>query len=74
MYVVLDQEDGIVSTAMDRETSTVGAETTTDHRVIFINRTQPPVHKFVNNHISTAKYRFYIYLENAPKNLIIIAF
>ncbi|XP_018331633.1 probable phospholipid-transporting ATPase IA isoform X4 [Agrilus planipennis] len=49
-------EDGCSPTAMDRETSTNEVEAVADHRIIFINRTQPPVNKFVSNSISTAKY------------------
>lgn len=55
---VADQDDGTASSAMERETETEGVATTNvDHRVIFINSTQPPVTKFVGNRISTAKYR-----------------
>lgn len=42
---------------MERETETEGVTAVVDHRVIFINRTQPAVTKFVGNRISTAKYR-----------------
>lgn len=55
--LILDQDDGTASSAMERETEAEGVTTTVDHRVIFINRTQPPVTKFVGNRISTAKYR-----------------
>lgn len=57
----VDEEDGNVSSAsvLDQETEADDdAHLHTDnYRVIFINRAQPPVPKFVNNRISTAKYR-----------------
>ncbi|XP_031340747.1 probable phospholipid-transporting ATPase IA isoform X3 [Photinus pyralis] len=53
--LIADQQDGIPPTEMVPETVVVGKDPM-EHRVIFINRTQPPVHKFVSNHISTAKY------------------
>ncbi|KAK4886421.1 hypothetical protein RN001_002692 [Aquatica leii] len=52
---IIDHEDGIVPACMEQEAIAVGSEPM-EHRVIFLNRTQPPVHKFVSNHISTAKY------------------
>ncbi|XP_049826027.1 probable phospholipid-transporting ATPase IA isoform X3 [Aethina tumida] len=51
---VLLDEDGTASSARD---GTEDAHTAKeDERVIFINRAQPPVVKFVHNRISTAKY------------------
>ncbi|KAF5285620.1 hypothetical protein FQR65_LT13101 [Abscondita terminalis] len=50
-----DQEDGIAPVSMEQETIVVGSEPM-EHRVIFLNSTQPHVIKFVSNHISTAKY------------------
>ncbi|CAH0561274.1 unnamed protein product [Brassicogethes aeneus] len=49
----LGHEDGAASSAPDgtEDTGVLG-----EQRVIFINRAQPPVTKFVNNRISTAKY------------------
>ncbi|XP_018568743.1 probable phospholipid-transporting ATPase IA isoform X3 [Anoplophora glabripennis] len=50
-------EDGTASSAIDRETEESGyTQANAEQRVIFINRAQPPVHKFVNNRVSTAKY------------------
>lgn len=57
IVIVVDQDDGTASSAMEKETETEGVATNVDHRIIFINRTQPPVTKFVGNRISTAKYR-----------------
>ncbi|KAJ8973941.1 hypothetical protein NQ317_002445 [Molorchus minor] len=52
-----DGEDGTASSAIDRETEESGYNpTNAEQRVIFINRAQPPVPKFVNNRVSTAKY------------------
>ncbi|XP_044255942.1 phospholipid-transporting ATPase IA isoform X12 [Tribolium madens] len=52
-----DEEDGTASSSvLDRETEAGDVHAPTDDRVIFINRAQPPVPKFVNNRISTAKY------------------
>lgn len=51
-------EDGVVSSAIDRETEASGTPAATETRVIFINKPQPANTKFVNNHISTAKYRY----------------
>lgn len=50
-------EDGTVSSAIDRETQDSGTPADAETRIIFINRPQPAHVKFVNNHISTAKYR-----------------
>ncbi|XP_050297627.1 probable phospholipid-transporting ATPase IA isoform X3 [Anthonomus grandis grandis] len=54
----LDEHDGAVPSAMDREETETSGDTLDDqeHRVIFINRAQPPVIKYCNNRISTAKY------------------
>jgi hypothetical protein len=55
---VIDEEDGTASSsALDRETEAGDVHAPSEDRVIFINRTQPAVSKFVNNRISTAKYR-----------------
>lgn len=43
---------------MDHETEGEETAPVADYRVIFINRAQPQVTKFVSNHISTAKYRY----------------
>jgi phospholipid-transporting ATPase len=52
-----DEEDGTASSsALDRETEAGDVHAPSEDRVIFINRTQPAVSKFVNNRISTAKY------------------
>ncbi|XP_030750728.1 probable phospholipid-transporting ATPase IA isoform X1 [Sitophilus oryzae] len=52
-----DDHDGIATSAVDRETETSGDTLEgQEHRVIFINRAQPPVAKYCNNRISTAKY------------------
>ncbi|KAG5863820.1 hypothetical protein JTB14_001064 [Gonioctena quinquepunctata] len=49
--------DGPVSSTLDRETEASGdTRANVEQRVIFINRAQPPVPKFVHNRISTAKY------------------
>ncbi|XP_028136313.2 probable phospholipid-transporting ATPase IA isoform X2 [Diabrotica virgifera virgifera] len=51
------EEDGKLSSALDRDTETsADPRVSAEQRVIFINRTQPPVTKFVNNRVSTAKY------------------
>ncbi|KAF5302279.1 hypothetical protein FQA39_LY10318 [Lamprigera yunnana] len=50
-------QDGIAPTSMEQETVVVGTEPM-EHRIIFLNRAQPQVNKFVNNHITTAKYSF----------------
>ncbi|KAJ8950664.1 hypothetical protein NQ314_007794 [Rhamnusium bicolor] len=51
------EEDGTASSAIDRETEESGyTPANAEQRVIFINRAQPPVPKFVNNRVSTAKY------------------
>lgn len=54
---VADEEDGGVSSAMENATEGDDAAPVEDYRVIFVNRAQPPVPKFVNNRVSTAKYR-----------------
>ncbi|XP_066252376.1 probable phospholipid-transporting ATPase IA isoform X2 [Euwallacea similis] len=52
-----DEADGAAPSAIDRETETSGDTLEgQEHRVIFINRTQPSVIKYCNNRISTAKY------------------
>jgi phospholipid-transporting ATPase len=54
---IRDEEDGTASSsALDRETEAGDVHAPSEDRVIFINRTQPAVSKFVNNRISTAKY------------------
>lgn len=54
----VDEQDGAAPSAIDRETETSGDTLEgQEHRVIFINRAQPPVAKYCNNRISTAKYR-----------------
>ncbi|XP_074026035.1 ATPase phospholipid transporting 8A1 isoform X3 [Leptinotarsa decemlineata] len=57
-YITIpDEEDGHASSALDRETIASGDnQAAGEQRVIFINRAQPPVPKFVHNRISTAKY------------------
>ncbi|XP_076273311.1 ATPase phospholipid transporting 8A1 isoform X3 [Rhynchophorus ferrugineus] len=51
------EQDGAAASAIDRETETSGDTLEgQEHRVIFINRAQPPVAKYCNNKISTAKY------------------
>lgn len=57
LVIVSDEDDGTASSAMERDTGIEEVTTTVDHRVIFINRAQPPITKFVGNRISTAKYR-----------------
>lgn len=52
-----DEADGAAPSAMDLETEAEETAPLADYRIIFINRVQPPVPKFVNNYISTAKYR-----------------
>lgn len=54
----VDEADGAAPSAMDLETEGEDTAPLADYRVIFINRVQPPVPKFVNNYISTAKYRY----------------
>lgn len=56
---VSDEEDGTVSSVVDRETTegSVDNRANAEQRVIFVNRAQPPVPKFVNNRVTTAKYR-----------------
>lgn len=54
---VADEEDGGISSAMENVTEGEDTAPVADYRVIFINRVQPPVPKFVNNRVSTAKYR-----------------
>lgn len=53
----IDEADGAAPSAMDLETEGEDTAPLADYRIIFINRVQPPVPKFVNNYISTAKYR-----------------
>lgn len=49
--------DGTALSVLDGETEVSGDTCTHfEQRVIFINRAQPPVPKFINNRISTAKY------------------
>jgi len=56
--IFIDERDGNATSAIDRETETSGDTLEgQEHRVIFINRPQPPVIKYCNNRISTAKYR-----------------
>lgn len=56
--IFIDEPDGNATSAIDRETETSGDTLEgQEHRVIFINRPQPPVIKYCNNRISTAKYR-----------------
>lgn len=55
---VADEEDGGISSTMENVTEGEDAAPVADYRVIFINRIQPPVPKFVNNRVSTAKYRW----------------
>lgn len=57
--IFIDERDGNATSAIDRETETSGDTLEgQEHRVIFINRPQPPVIKYCNNRISTAKYRY----------------
>ncbi|KAJ8934426.1 hypothetical protein NQ318_000643 [Aromia moschata] len=59
-----DEEDGTASSAIDRETEESGCtQANVEQRVIFINRAQPPVPKFVHNRVSTAKYRYVDYIK-----------
>ncbi|XP_048517503.1 probable phospholipid-transporting ATPase IA isoform X3 [Dendroctonus ponderosae] len=52
-----DEEDGAAPSAVDRETETSGDTLEgQEHRVIPIGRDYPPLIKFCNNRISTAKY------------------
>ncbi|XP_056637997.1 probable phospholipid-transporting ATPase IA isoform X1 [Diorhabda sublineata] len=52
-----DDNDGTISSALDRDTETSADQrANAEQRVIFINRTQPPVSKFISNRVSTAKY------------------
>lgn len=63
-YIVTDHGGDAAST-VDRETEDSGDNrANAEQRVIFINRAQPPVPKFVNNRISTAKYRLVSYTSN----------
>lgn len=55
---VADEEDGGISSTMENVTEGEDVAPVADYRVIFINRIQPPVPKFVNNRVSTAKYRW----------------
>ncbi|XP_017784427.1 PREDICTED: probable phospholipid-transporting ATPase IA isoform X2 [Nicrophorus vespilloides] len=48
------EDDGTGSSPLDRTTE--HRDPTSEPRVVFINRVQPPITKFVNNRISTAKY------------------
>ncbi|XP_045479978.1 probable phospholipid-transporting ATPase IA isoform X7 [Harmonia axyridis] len=56
------EPDGAVSSTLDRETETDDIRPPGEDRVIFINRVQPPVPKFCNNRISTAKYSIFRFI------------
>ncbi|KAK9875763.1 hypothetical protein WA026_009559 [Henosepilachna vigintioctopunctata] len=51
-----DEPDGAVNSSLDMETEEGDIKAPGEDRVIFINRAQPPVPRFCNNRISTAKY------------------
>lgn len=69
---VADEEDGGISSAMENVTEGEDTAPVADYRVIFINRVQPPVPKFVNNRVSTAKYRWVDIVEQQTVDVNIV--